>query len=715
MKKGLYILGLLFFVFSLSYSQNQADSTTLLRAIKKAPEDTGKVKLLISLAEFYCDINPSKSYYYLQQGLALAEKLNYSAGQALSLENIGIYYFNLSDFKKAREFYLKGLKIYENIKDSTGMRMALTNIAIVYINEGDYQIALSYNLRSLKLAESLHDMEGVSRTYNSIAKIYYYKGDSLKVIEYMEKALKIALDLGNKELAGYYYNNLGNVFYSQNKFDKALQNYMLALQIAQDNKNKYQVKFSMNNIGAVYREMGYLEKAMEYFEKAMSICENSDDVSCKLNPLNNIGEIYLKKGNFAKAIECFMQSYQLAKDAGIKENIKDSYLYLASTYAKMKDFQSAYQFYLKYSDIKDTILNETNNKQITEIQTKYDTEKKDNEILLLNKDKKIKNEAMQKQRILIFSFLAGFIIILIFSVFLYRLFLQKKKANIILALQKEEISAQRDEIETQRDKLGEQNCILAEQKKEITDSINYAKRIQQAVLPTGEYAISILGEHFILFKPKDIVSGDFYWGTRINEWLIVTVADCTGHGVPGAFMSVLGVSFLNEIVRKKEITQANQVLEELRISIIDSLQQKGSTQEQKDGMDIVLCVINTNTQELQFSGANNSLIIVTAQKELKELLPDKQPVGIYKNMKSFSNQIIQLQKDDCIYFTSDGFEDQFGGPKNRKFMIKQLKELFVSISDKPMTDQKNILEMAFENWKGNNEQIDDVTILGLKI
>ncbi|MBI4646475.1 MAG: SpoIIE family protein phosphatase [Bacteroidia bacterium] len=290
-----------------------------------------------------------------------------------------------------------------------------------------------------------------------------------------------------------------------------------------------------------------------------------------------------------------------------------------------------------------------------------------------------------------------------------------KAQNEEIKAQNEEIKAQRDEIEAQRDEISKQNHLLLEQKKELTDSINYAKRIQTAVLPTGEYANSILGKHFILFKPKDIVSGDFYWGTRINEWLIFTVADCTGHGVPGAFMSMLGVSFLNEIVRRKKITKASQVLDHLRDSIIEALQQKGQSCEQKDGMDIVLCALNTTNNLLQYAGANNSLFIVTAQKEIKEISPDKQPVAIYENMKPFTNHIINLQKGDTIYLTSDGYEDQFGGPNNKKFKIKQLKELFIYITDKTMDEQKNILVTTFENWKGEHEQIDDVTILGLKI
>ena len=302
-----------------------------------------------------------------------------------------------------------------------------------------------------------------------------------------------------------------------------------------------------------------------------------------------------------------------------------------------------------------------------------------------------------------------------------------------------EIRKQRDEIETQRNTVTKQKEHIEEIHKEVTDSINYAKRIQEAVLPVSTAARSILGEHFILFKPKDIVSGDFYWATRVNEWLIVTVADCTGHGVPGAFMSMLGISFLNEIVRKQEVTQANRVLNELRKEVINALQQKGKTGEQKDGMDISMLVVNTETNECQWAGANNPLYIVSSTQSavgsrqsavsigtedcglktedcgLIEIKGDKMPIAIYERMDEFTNHEIQLQKSDTIYLMSDGYEDQFGGPHNKKFKSKQLKELLLSNCTQPMSEQKEILEKAINEWIGTGEQIDDITILGLKV
>jgi serine phosphatase RsbU (regulator of sigma subunit) len=424
---------------------------------------------------------------------------------------------------------------------------------------------------------------------------------------------------------------------------------------------------------------------------------------------------------------------------------------LQNAYKAMGNYGKALEYAEILIQTKDTIFSEEKTKALAEMGERYEAEKKQLQIENLNKENALKNaelaqseEKRNKQLVFIYSFVSGFIIILIFSVIIFRLFMLKKKANLLLKFQKQqiefqntnlnkandEITAQRDEITVHRDLVMKQKDHIEEQKKEITDSINYARRIQTAVLPTGEYADRILREHFILFKPKDIVSGDFYWATCANNWLIVTVADCTGHGVPGAFMSMLGVSFLNEIVRKKEITKASEVLDLLRDSIIEALQQKGTSGEQKDGMDIALCAINAMDKSLQFSGANNPLFIVTANEiepdtmnemhsvmsaRIKEIRADKQPVAIYENMHPFTNHVINLQNGDMLYLCSDGYKDQFGGSNNKKFKIKQLKELFVNISDKPMKEQQQILDDTFENWRGQYEQIDDVTILGLKM
>ena len=286
--------------------------------------------------------------------------------------------------------------------------------------------------------------------------------------------------------------------------------------------------------------------------------------------------------------------------------------------------------------------------------------------------------------------------------------------NEELNQQKEEIQAQADNLLEANEAISLQKSIIEKKHDQITDSINYASRIQTAVLPSDKFINEILPEHFVLFKPRDIVSGDFYWLHQEDKNIMVAVADCTGHGVPGAFMSMLGISFLNEIVSKLKIAKANLVLNELRNLIKTTLSQTGDDNESKDGMDIALCVIDTETNSLQYAGAYNPLYIIR-NKELIEIKASRNPIGIYLKEKPFENNELQLQKKDMLYMFSDGFVDQFGGEKSTKFKSKKFKDLLLSISDKQLIKQKQILNNAFEEWRGNIEQVDDVLVMGIRI
>lgn len=304
--------------------------------------------------------------------------------------------------------------------------------------------------------------------------------------------------------------------------------------------------------------------------------------------------------------------------------------------------------------------------------------------------------------------------------------LEISEKNKELLLQKEEVVNQRDEIETQRDAIAAQRNeieaqrdLVVKQKDELIDSINYAKRIQAAMLPPEQYFHEILNDVFILFKPRDIVSGDFFWIKQVNQYTILAAADCTGHGVPGAFMSLLGISYLNEIVQRREITQANQVLNELRRQIRNSLRQHGQAEESKDGIDMALCVIDEKNNALQYSGANNPLYLIRDNNgipELTEFKADQMPLGYYPGrFKPFTNKDINLEYGDVLYLFSDGFIDQKGGNDNKKFMSKRFKDLLIKIHKEPMQEQKKILDKTITDWMGDNPQVDDILVIGLRV
>src|SRR5450759_1939405 len=325
---------------------------------------------------------------------------------------------------------------------------------------------------------------------------------------------------------------------------------------------------------------------------------------------------------------------------------------------------------------------------------------------------KVQLVAIEKQKLVLYFVLFALLLVSILGYYIYRGYKIKKEANIRLEEKNRTILMQKDEIEKQRDLAAAQRDQIGYQKRHIEDSIMYAKRIQTALIPSLELFSDKL-EHFVLYKPLAIVSGDFYWvSTQANPQVIIS-ADCTGHGVPGAFMSMLGVTLLNEIVNGKHILMPDQIIENLRQGIIKSLKQIAEEDSIKDGMDIAVCVVDFDKNILWYAGANSPLYLVRGG-ELIHYRADKMPVAIHYKMEPFTLHKIDLQKGDAFYIFSDGYADQFGGPKQKKFMSMQLRETLVGMAGMPMLQQGERLNEIFEGWRGDSPQIDDVTLIGVR-
>jgi serine phosphatase RsbU (regulator of sigma subunit)/uncharacterized protein YegP (UPF0339 family) len=325
---------------------------------------------------------------------------------------------------------------------------------------------------------------------------------------------------------------------------------------------------------------------------------------------------------------------------------------------------------------------------------------------------KVQLEAIEKQKLVLYFVLLALLLVSFLGYYIYRGYKIKKEANIKLEEKNRTISLQKDEIEKQRDLAAAQRDQIGYQKRHIEDSIMYAKRIQTALIPSLELFSDKL-EHFVLYKPLAIVSGDFYWVSAQENPQVIISADCTGHGVPGAFMSMLGVTLLNEIVNGKHIIMPDQIIENLRQGIIKSLKQVAAEDSIKDGMDIAVCVVDFEKNILWYAGANNPLYLVR-NGELTNYRADRMPVAIHYKMEPFTLHKIDLQKGDAFYIFSDGFADQFGGPQQKKFMSMQLRETLISMSGMPMLKQGERLNEIFEGWRGDSPQIDDVTMIGVR-
>ena len=678
--------------------------------------------------------------------------------------NIGIIYANQAIWGKAIEYYQKALYIFEALNNQYAMAAIYNNIGLIYDNQGNFDMAMNYHLKSLKIKEKIADKSGIASTYLNIGTIYDFQGNDEKAKEYFFKSLKMYFELDDKHGISNCYSNIGRLYRQKGNLDSAMWYYQFSITIKKEIEDLRGMSECYSHIGMIYQQKEDFQTALEYFHLSLDIGEKLGNLRGIAHDLSAIAGIHLtiagtyprnsQKWNTSLK-EVFLNGKRSMEIAGEINDFPLKYevaLTLMKAYQEINDYKKA----LVYSDIIIAVSDSIKDQSVSEAEARFNQEKKQLEIDNLNKEKKLQESELLRQRIVIIFSIVGLILIIAFLAFVaqrlrisrrQRKIIESQKAlvdekNMLLNEQNEEIKTQRDEIENQRDEIAAQRDMVTEQRdnierqnQQITDSITYAKRIQQAILPSGEIADKIPGEHFILFKPKDIVSGDFYWATRVKEWLVVTVADCTGHGVPGAFMSMLGVSFLNEIVGKKGITSAGEILNFLRGSIIEALQQTGQQNEQKDGMDIALCSVNTLTLKLEFAGAYNSLYIVRnagneaksdnagvkaegSKPLLEELKGDKMPIAIYDNMEPFINYEMQLNKGDCIYLASDGYEDQFGGPNDKKFKSRNLKELLIMIADQSMTEQGKILDQKLGEWMTSHgriyEQVDDITVLGIK-
>lgn len=595
-------------------------------------------------------------------------------------------------------------------------------------------------------------------------KLAYYLKDTLpeKGIEYGNKALSIAEKTGKSDKAGEALALIASSCYFQSDFSKA-QAYFAkaAIKFEETGNREKSMEAHYNNaimmiVNDNYKNaLGPLKKSYE----SAKFLKNQDVI---IRITKELAELYAETGNYKTSME-FYRKYLQARDSA-DHVVASKVLLLESQVAQEKYEKLQKQIALEKSKQKEEELSSTIEEKNVEVHEQEKMlDEKENEIKVKDITLGEKEKKVKKQRKWIIVFIVGLIGLLAYLVLLFRMYKNKKRTNRILSAQneeirqqKEEIMAQRDEIQSQRDEITAQRDeisasrdLVVEQKihienmlHEVNQSIDYAQRIQATILPEENFLEEHFDSHFILYKPKDVVSGDFYWCAHVEGQVIVAVADCTGHGVPGAFMSMLGTSFLREIVQKEYITDPAVILRKLRKEIIKALKQKGVQEEQqapavsglsqgraismKDGMDLALVSINKKTKLMHYAGANNSLLYIrdTEIKEkpgeaLHEIKADKMPIAIFDQMVNFTNHEVQLQSGDMIYLFSDGFADQFGGPKIKKFLSRNFRKLILETGGKSMFEQKETLGSAIENWRtGHNiqcEQTDDITVLGIKI
>lgn len=583
--------------------------------------------------------------------------------KATLLRAIGNSYKDLYDLPNALESYQQCLKTAKEVNDKINIAGSLLNIGVVYQSMLDYQKALDYLNQSVKAFQEIGHKKGLALCFSNLGVVYSYLSEDSLSMEFYQESLNMYNELNDKNSEADQLNNISAIYMKQKKYADALENYEFSLKMYEEIGDSSGIATSLACIGNIYETSDKnLKKAEQFYVRALAIARKYNLAMTK-QILNSLKELYHQQARYKEAYEMYDQ-FILIKDSIVKqENV-------------------------------DEILRREMKSDFTEKQAKLQAEKEKQEI--------IAEEKSNKQKIIIWSVIGGLILVVVFSIFMFNRWRVTQKQKVI--------------IEEKNIHIEEQKKLVEEKNKDITDSINYAKRIQRAMLPHRKDIWTAFPQSFVLFKPKDIVSGDFYFFHKNNQSVFIASADCTGHGVPGAFMSMIGSGKLNDAVA--ESSNTSEILSLLNNGIKSALKQSEADESAtRDGMDIALCSVDTDNRVVKYAGANRPIwIIRNGQTVVEEIKATKKAIGGFtEDSQHFHSHEIKFGKGDTFYISTDGFADTFGGKEQKKVTTKRFKEILLSIQDKTMKEQEKHLDNFIEDWKSGTEQIDDILVIGVRL
>ncbi|CAG5079222.1 tetratricopeptide repeat protein [Parvicella tangerina] len=610
---------------------------------------------------------------YNKKAYELAKELGDNAKIAYHMNAIAAYYHLIGKFDLAVSNFNEALEVFESQQDTSSMITLMGNLAFMYYEQGQYDDAMGLYKKAEKLARATNRRSHLAHILGNLSLVYFQQEDYEKTAAAIDTALKIREQLG--EMVSYYLtlNNYAAMLRKQKKYDVAIDTIhsiirgRIKLEVWDD------LSYSYYSLAMIFNDLEQYDSALVYGNKSMYLA---------------------KQINYPT----------LLKDAGRA-------LYMA--YEGLNNGDSAFKYYKLHIEMKDSLYNEKNVNAAIKNKLSSDFEKQAAADSVAHAKEQEINEAeidrqhaeIRAKNTMQYGLIIGLLLVVVFAVFMYNRFKLTQKQKSIIEKQKEVVEDQKKVVEHQKE-------VVEEKNKEITDSINYAKRIQEAILPSRYSLVDNLKNGFVLFKPKDVVSGDFYWLENKGESIYFAAADCTGHGVPGAMVSVVCSNALSKSLLEEQITDPGKLLGRTRELIIQRFAKSG--EDVKDGMDVSLCKLTGN--KLYWAGANNPLwIIRNGEDAITEVKANKQPVGLYADPKPFDTHEFELNKGDTIYIFSDGFQDQFGGEKGKKLKTGNFKKLLISNNSLSMDEVKGKLEDFFFEWKGEFEQVDDVCVIGVRI
>ncbi|WP_317896778.1 SpoIIE family protein phosphatase [Aurantibacillus circumpalustris] len=745
MKNFFLIICLLCFSQNIFGQNRTMDSLNFL--LNRTSSDSSRLNLYLKLCES-CNIEENLKYAtpaldivnrLLSQANVPSEQQKYLRKKLEVYLYFKVYYNSKSNLTKLQEYNQICLQINYKLKDKEGVKGVIDDIVECYITQKNITKAMEILMQRLKKQEIVGDKKEEANTLKKIATVYARIRNTKKSLSYNLKALKILEEINDKESTPWILFNIGINYADLKDYNQALTYCLKGYNQLQNILEGRQKVKLLYHISYCYSKVGKYPEAREYKFLALEIGKNLQDTIIMGQVISGIGDIYLDENNLDKALEYHLEGLKLMVHIRAKNALVGTLLAIGEIYLKQnridlslkynlmaediaskrldiyneraisKRLYEAYavkgdkykttEYHLKYYILNDSILKHENSQELLFREMNYENDRNESRLLEQQRKKdELSKAEKEKQKTIIYIIGFGLFFVIILSLFIFRSYKQKQKANKELSIKNATIASQKHLVE--------------EKQKEITDSITYAKRLQEAILPPKEFVNKHVPDNFILYRPKDIVAGDFYWAECVGSKFFIAAADSTGHGVPGAMVSVVCSNALNRSVKEFKETETGKILDRTRDLVLETFEK--STSEVKDGMDISLLCIDRQNQKVYWSGANNPLWYIQ-NNELKEIKADKQPIGKTDHAKPFTTHELEYKENTTFYLFTDGLADQFGGPNGKKFKYKQFSDLLLQHSNLDPEQQTLLIDKVFSEWKGELEQVDDVCVIGIKI
>nr|WP_294858939.1 tetratricopeptide repeat protein [uncultured Fluviicola sp.] len=734
MRSWIFVIGL----FSCSITFGQTEYLDSLKNCLQKPvsSDTMRVFQYNEIAWTYLDYSLDSTYLFVNRALLLSQKRNYPNGIMDAKNTLGIYYRYRSQYPKAISMYKEVIALRIKNHQEDKLTGAYSNLGSVYYEQGAYAKALKHYQNAIDIAKKYHQDDKVLVLYSNLAAAYKSVGLYDQAISTFNDGLKLNKRIRNKEQEAQLYMNLSTVYHDKNMTDESVKYSEIARKLSREvhavrnrqtilynlsldyraKKQFAKAKACLDEMYLVAKEMNEDDIWLEYFlaranylfdlkrfDEAMKLTVAAEKYANREADLLSYGEVQLTKASvYAElkkfkegiaAAELAMTAFKDTEDANAQVR---TLKVLAELYKSSGDPEKALKVFEQAQELKEKTDLESVTNQIATLNSLNELERKEQDLALSRQTNQlITAENGRKNNLILGLFLIGGLIVISLGIS-FKSNRQKKKANALLNRQNEEIENQKSLIE--------------EKQTEILDSIHYAKRIQESLLVQQELLHESLPDSFIFFQPKDIVSGDFYWATKRNGKFYLAICDSTGHGVPGAFMSALNITFLSESINQLGIVEPGKIFNHVRNRLVESISHDGA----KDGMDGILFCFDETSKKLTYAAAHNYPIVIRGG-ELIKFPTDKMPVGKSDLIREFQTYEIQIEPGDELIAYTDGYADQFGGEKGKKLKLANLHEYLLTISNEKMTEQHILLKEHFQTWKGDLEQVDDVCLFGVKL